>query len=533
MPLPTPTVHIDWDDDGVLLADDAIDALYPYTIDTGPDGTIDGSPVIESVEEVTARVLPGLSAERGRNQIKSLSPPLANDLQGALNNASGDYGPDNTSSPLYPNVDAGRLASWAMTTGTATHDVVRVSLDQVAPDPDWNRRAVGFAGLSQLARLVRKDGFSSQLYGDGTTGGAIRVDEAMHVLFDLAEIPLDRRAFDACQTRLLWFWVRPTAELFDLAIRLWASEGPGARLYDGADGITYLTSRHAPLTDPRSVTVQETFRDTATEPFYVGWEPDAGEQNVVNVCSVAWQRRAVDAVDAVIWSYGATVTLAAGEARAFRVAPTSDDPIASVVTPAAGTDYTLTAGSLASASFDRTSGPFVTWTPVAGAGGATLTGLQVRGKLARVAASSQVVNTIDTQASIDRYGPKPYTLPTLPDVDALVLQDFTNAVVSLNQWPRPVRTIEVPLLSDALTDGALAREPGDRVRVVNDREGFDREMVVEYVRVEWPTSGAPRAYLGCEAVVDQPYARWGSALFPYTVWSDVGGTTPGRGVWGY
>lgn len=528
MPLPTPTIGINWsarpDFPGAVYgASDDLARMLPEPALSAPDPG----------EDVTARVLPGIAAERGRNQIKSLSPPLANDLQGALANASGDYSPSNTLSPLYPNVDVGRLVSWRMASGTTTHDVVQGHLDQIAPDPDWDRREVGFAALSQLARLVGKTGFSSALYGDGTVGGAIRVDQAMHVVYDLAGIPMSARAFDACRTLLLFFVVRPTDELFDLAIRLWASEGPGARLYDGADGVTYLTSRDAALTAARSTTVQATYRDTATEPYYVGWTPDAGEQSVVNVCSVAWTRRAVDVAASVLWSFGATVVLSPGEARPFRVTPATDDPIAAVVALGAGTDYTLTAGGLASAVFDRSSGPFVTLTLTAGGSGATLTGLQVRGTLARVVASSQVVNTIDAAASIARYGPKPYTLPTLPDIDYLTLQDFANAVVGQNRTPRPLRTIEVPLVSDAMTDGALAREPGDRVRVVNAREGFDREMFVEYVRVEWPESGVPRALLGCEGTVDQPYARWGSALFPYTVWSDVAGTTVGRGVWGF
>lgn len=530
MALPVATIEIDWDDDGVFDAP----AVYPSGTGRIARGlTLAPTTPADVGEDVTARVLRGISAERGRNQIKSLSPPLANDVQCALNNVSGDYNPDDPLSPLYPNVDVGRLLRWAMASGTTTHEIARVYLDQIAPDPDWGRQLVDVTGLSQLSRLVRKDRFSSPLYGDGTLANAIRIDEAMHVLFDLAEIPMDRRAFDVCQTKLLFFHVKPTDELFDLAIRLWASEGPGARLYDGADGVTYLTQRHAQLTNPRSSEVQATFRDTATEPFYVAWEPDAGEQSIVNTCSVAWRRRAVDALDAVVWQFGATVALAAGESRLFKVQPASDDPIASVVAPAAGTDYAVAAGSLASATFDRTSGPFVTLTLTAGGSGATLTGLQVRGKLARVIASSQVVNTIDTQDSIDRYGPKPYTLPTLPEIDYLTLQDFANAVVSLNQWPRPMRTIEVRLVSDAMIDGALGREPGDRVRIVNERTGFDREMFVEYMRVVWPETGTPTAYLGCEAVVDQSYARWGSALFPYTVWSDVAGTTPGRGVWGY
>lgn len=512
MPLPTATVQIDWNDDGTLAADDAIGALWPYTVGTGPDGTIGpvgapgAAPVVVSVEDVTAHVLRGLVVERGRNQIKSLSPPLANDLQGALHNASGDYSPDNALSPFYPNVDVGRRVRYALTHAGTTYEVLGGHLDQIAPDPDWDRREVALAALSQLARLVRKDGFSSELYQD------IAVGDALGVVFDLAEIPVDRRAFDAGQTRLAFFWVRPDDELFDLAIRLWASEGPGSRLYDGADGVTYFTNRHAQATDPRSTAVQATYRDDATEPYYTGWEPDAGESSVVNRCSVQWVRRAVDAADDVIWTYGGTVTLAPGESRSFRVQPASDDPIVLPVAPIPGTDYTLAAGSLAAASFDRISGAFVTWTVTAGASGATLTGLQIQGKLARVVASMRIEHTTDTQASVDRYGPKPYTLPTFPEVDALVLQDFCNAVVALNQLPRPMRTLAVPLVTDGLIAGALAREVGDRVRVVNARESFDRGMFVESVRVAWPARGAPTCYLGCEAAVDVSYFVLGTSI---------------------
>lgn len=511
MPLPAPLVLVDWNDDGTPAADDSISSLWPYTLGTGPDGTIGpvggvgAAPVIASDEDVTDWVLRGLVVERGRNQIKSLSPPFANDLQGVLNNASGRFSPDNTLSDLYPGVDVGRRIRYALISGAVTYEVLGGHLDQIAPDPDWDRQQVGVAALSQLARLVRKDGFSSALHTGITTGAALAL------VFDLAGIAADRRAFDAGATVLDFFWVRPTDELFDLAIRLWASEGPGARLYDGADGLTTFTSRYAQLTEARSTTVQATYRDTATEPYYVAWEPDAGEQSVVNQCAVAWVRRAIDAADAVLWTFGSTVVLAPGEARPFRVVPATADPIASVLDPVPGTDYALVAGGLASAAFDRTSGPFVTWTPVAGPAGATLTDLQVRGRLAREAASGGVTHTLDTQASIDRYGPKSYMMPTIPEIDPAVLQDFCNAVVAQQQTPRPMRTIAVPLVTDGLIAGALAREVGDRVRIVNAREGFDRALFVESVRVAWPERGAPVAHLGCEAAVDTAFWVLGDA----------------------
>jgi hypothetical protein len=531
MPLPTPLMMVDWHADGLPAGGNgSIAVAAGATIASEAGLTIASMTSVTTDEDVTGRVLrdAGITAERGRNQIKSLSPPIANDLQTALNNLSGDYSPANPASPLYPLVDVGRDARWTYLYGGTAYGVVRGYLDVLNPQPEWGTQAVDIAALSQLARLVRRDGFSSPLYGDGTLANAIRTDQALGYVFDAAGLTDPTlRAFDVGQTKLLWFWISPEDELFDLALRIWASEGPGARLYDGADGKTYFKQRYAQLTEPRSTTPQATYRDTAPEPYYVSWQPDSGEQNVVNVCSVTWKRRLADAADTPLWQFGAVITLAAGESRSFQIRPSTADPIGSIVAPVLSTDYTVSAGSLASATFDRTSGPFVTLTLVAGAGGATVagptadptTGIQVRGRLARVTATTQVTNTIDTSASRARYGPKPYTLGTLAEIDFNTLQDFTNAVVGQNQTPRPLRTVEVPLVTDTNLVTTLPREIGDRVRIVNARESFDREMLVEYVRHEWPPTGVPRAFLGCEAAVNADWGFWDQGLWDVALWT--------------
>lgn len=524
MAAPVYAVEADWNQNGAFSS-----ASTVYTDDgsvarfLGLVGTTVVTP--DTGENVTARILldAGVIAQRGRNQIQALSPPIANDLAATLNNRSGDYTAGNTGSPIYPNVDVGRLVRWSALEGVTTHEVIRGYLTQILPHPEPDQQSVGLVALSQLARLVQKTGYSSPLYGDGTTGNAIRTDQALGYVLDAAGLTDPAlRAFDAGQTRLLFFVIRPTDDLFDLALRIWASEGPGARLYDAADGKTTFKSRYAGITDARSTSPQATYRDqdNGTDPFYLApWAYDAGEQSVVNRCSVTHQRRTVDAVDAAFWVFGATVTLAAGEVRPFQVQPVADDPIASVVAPAAGTDYAVTVGSLASATFDRTSGPFVTLTLTGGPGGATLTGLQVRGKLARVTATTQVSNTIDTSASRARYGPKPYQLGTLPEIDYNVAQDFCNAVVGQYQTPRPTAVIEVPLVSSRQNTATLPREVADRVRVVNTAAHVDTPMFVESVRHVVPPGGVPSVFLGCEAAVDVDYAFWDVGLWDVALWA--------------
>lgn len=511
-------IQLDLDDDAVLGGYTFMDA---GEVARGLGLTLTSTDADEDLTALGHVLDAGVEAERGRNQVKSLSPPVANSLTWRVRNADGRYSPTNPASPIYPNLDIGRAARYSLAGAGATYEVVRGALDLIDPHPEWERRDVELGALSQLARLVDATGFSSPLYGDGTLAGGVRTDVALGYVFDAAGIPSGQRAFDAGQTKLLWFWIRPEDELFDLALRIWASEGAGARLYDGRDGKTYFKQRLAETTELRSTTVQATFRDVddGASAWYAGWQPDAGEGNIVNACSVDWARRSVDAADAVFWTYGATVVLTGGEVRRFPVRPTSDDPIASVVALAAGTDYAVSAGSLASATFDRTSGPFVTLTLTAGAGGATLTGLQVRGKLARVTASMRIVNAFDASASIAAYGPRPYGLGTWPHLDAQVAQSLVDAVVAAYDAPRPLRTVEVPLVTDVLIDAALGREVADRVWVVNDREGFSQHMVVESVRVQTQPGRAPRAFLGCETALDTNYGVWDVGLWDDATWT--------------
>lgn len=516
--MPVHRIQLDLDDDGTLGGASWVDT---GEVARGLGLTLTSTDTNEDLTALGHVLDVGVEAERGRNQVKSLSPPVANSLTWTVRNADGRYSPTNAASPIYPNLDVGRAVRYSLAGGGLTYDVVRGALDLIDPHPDWERRSVDLGALSQLARLVDATGFSSPLYGDGTLANGVRTDVALGYVFDAAGIPSGQRAFDVGQTKLLWFWIRPEDELFDLALRIWASEGAGARLYDGRDGKTYFKQRLAETTELRSTTVQATFKDTddGASAWYTGWQPDSGEGNIVNSCSIDWSRRAVDGADAVFWTFGATVVLTAGETRRFPVRPTSDDPIASVVSLASPTDYTVTAGSLTAATFDRTSGPFVTLTLTAGGGGATVTGLQVRGKLARVAASMRVTNAFDASASIAAYGPRPYGLTTWPHLDAQVAQSLVDAVVAAYNAPRPLRTVEVPLVTEALVDAALGREVADRVWILNDQEGFNLHMMVESVRVQTPPGGAPRAFLGCEAVIDTNYAVWDVSLWDDGTWS--------------
>lgn len=474
-------------------------------------------------DDVTARVrldAGGLWVERGRNQLEPGSPPVASEMGFAIRNESKDYNPLNASSPLYGKTRGKKPVRWAETYSAVTYEIGRTLLKRLHPRSERGLRVADVHGLGQLASLVGVYGLSSALQTDIYTG------DAMTLLF--AAAGLTDVDFDTGKTLLRYWRIRPDVEAIVQAVQLWAAEGEGAELFDAADGTTIFYDRHRKLTAVRSTVVQATFRDVGTEPTYGGppqfpeFDYDDGDAHVVNACSIDWKQRAVDAVDAEIWTLGSTVTLSANEARDYPVSPNVEDaPIASVQTPTTGAgDYALVSGAVASIAFDRTSGDFVTMTITAGAGGAQLTGLRVRGKLARVVAQSKIHESIDTSASQDEYGYQPFTFPTIPEIDYLTALDFCNAKVSQNLNARPTTVVTVPLTNDAQAAATLPLEIADRVRIVNAAASFDQSMYAEWLRWERPADHAvARVQIGCKTVYDAPYALWGSGQWGVSVWA--------------
>jgi hypothetical protein len=459
-------------------------------------------------EDITLRVLKDaeVAAERGRNQIISRSPPLASDWRAVVNNVSGDYTATKVTSPLYPNVVSGREIRWSATHSAVTYQIIRGYIKRIENHPEWGQQTVSLTAFSQLGRLVGAKGRSTQLYGDGTIANAIRSDQAMGYLFDafgLTDTGL--RAFDLGVSKFLWFWVRPEDEGFDLAIRILNSEGSGAALYDSPTNLSTFKSRHARALDTRSKVVQKTYRDTdnGTDPWYVSpFKDDDGERHVVRACTAPYVSRVVDAANGEIWRYGSSLTLGPNEVRQIQVRPTSDDPIVSVVAPALTTDYTLSSGGISSIVFDRTSGALLTMTVTATPDGAVIlgpsqatTGMRVQGKLARAAYTSDVANTVAGPGGVTG---QQVRLDGIPEMEYAAIQSLCNALVSLNGVPRPTVVMTVPLVTDVNIAAALSAEIGDRVRVINSRRSFDKEMFVESIRVVAPPGRAPYVLLGCE-----------------------------------
>lgn len=504
-------------------------------------------------EDVSLAVLGDrIIADRGRNAIAGLLPPFANEMVFATRNTDGRYTPTNAGSDLYPNVVLGRTARWRLTHNAIVYPLGQGKLTGITPHTRIGTETVDFVALSQLARLVGLTGRSSALYGDGTLVNGIRSDQALALVFAAGGMTDPAMfAFDVGETILLWFHIRPELELFDLAIRIWASEGPGAQLFDRADGVTEFRRRSAFQTDTRSNSPQATFRDVddGASAWYVDWERGDGEAHVVNAALMTHVRRAVDAADSALWRFGASMTFGNDEARTFQVAPqnqlglppSTDEPIASVVAPALGTDYTVTAGAVVSIAFDRTSGPFLTMTVTAGPAGATVAGptatptdgFTVRGTLARVTVQTPVSDQgVDTAASIAQYGPKALPFQLLGELDYAVAQSLMNGFVRRGLAARATSTFEVAIFDDVLALAALPLEVGDRVTVQNDRDAFSQSMWIDAVRVAVENGARPRVRFACESVYSTSYGLWDVSLWGGNTFTDDGSVARGLGLAG-
>jgi hypothetical protein len=443
-------------------------------------------------DDVTTRVLPdrGLTCERGKDQIRSLSPPMAGRLDASLDNRSRDYSPENGSSPLVGKLVPGHRVRWRQTFASATYDLFTGTLDDLPQHPELGARAVDLPCLGSLSRLKGLK-VSTPLYA------SIRTDQALGYLLDAAGWPAGDRVLSTGRTTLLYWWAEGDA--FDAAVTLLNTEGPGASLYEDGSGRIVFEDRHYRLLTARCTTSQATIRDSGAEPNHI--EPFAynpGLKDIIGSAIVSINARTLGAIG-VVWSLGTTLSLGASEGRTFPIA--SGDPFGFVATPTAGVDYTVAAGAV-TPSLDRTSGAVVTLTMTAGAGGATVTGLQARGQT-YAATASRVRNSV---AGSTIPGAKDYQPAVWPEIHPNQAQDLCNLIVTAYRNPRPTVSLTLEGASATMLTHLLSREISDRVTVVEAQTGLNAACFVERIARAVNVAGSRhRATLGCEKITTGAY----------------------------
>lgn len=492
------TIYVDWDGDGSL---EEIAFLTPWF------------PVQQGdVEDVTAyvRANPGIRTVRGRDQIRALAPPMAGAADCELDNQERIFSPENIDSLLYGNLIPGRqMQVRALYSGT-NYTLWTGYLDDIPQHPERERHSVSIPALGAFSKLAGKR-VSTALYS------SIRTDEALGYLLDAVGWSGSDRVLDVGKTTLDWWWLQDE-DAFDAAKALLNTEGPGSTLYEDGSGNIVFESRHYRLITTRSTTSQATLSDVGSEPLFAApFSYNPGLKDIINIAEVTTKTRAAQSAS-VVWSLGQTITLVANETRKY--VATNTDPFTGAITPIANTDYTVTVGDLSSITLDRTSGQSCTITLTAGASGATVAGLQLRAQLVTVQNTIIVANTVDTSASIEKFGRQVYGLSIRPEINVNTAQDFINAIVGRYQDPRPTVTLAVNNGTDNRMTQALTREISDRITVVEAQTGVNHDYWVERIEHQIDEAGLHHAVvLGCEkAAATANYAVWGTAIWGTNVW---------------
>jgi hypothetical protein len=445
-------------------------------------------------DNVTARVLPdrGLICERGKDQIRSLSPPMAGRLDASLDNRSRDYSPENGSSPLVGKLVPGHRVRLRATFSAVTYDLFTGTLDDLPQHPELGARAVDLPCLGSLSRLKGLK-ISTPLYAN------IRTDQALGYLLDAAGWPAGDRVLSAGKTILLYWWC-DDVDAFDMAVTLLNTEGPGASLYEDGSGRIVFEDRHYRLTQARCTTSQATIRDSGAEPLHtLPFSYNPGLKDTITRATARVNLRTVQALD-VAWQLGQDISLGASQVLTFRAA--TGDPVTGAVAPVAGTDYTVLTGAVASVTLDRTSGAGISVTVTAGAGGATVRGLQLRAQKL-TAQGTDIVSAPVTPAPRVERG---YTLALWPEVQPNVAQDLCDAIVRAYKDTRPIVSLTLEGASATMLTHLLSREISDRVTVVEAQTGLNAPMFVERIARAVDVAGSRhRATLGLEKITAAMY----------------------------
>lgn len=243
-------------------------------------------------------------------------------------------------------------------------------------------------------------------------------------------------------------------------------------------------------------TVSQLYTDAAgsSEPRYqYPFAINTGVKDVVNAVSLDQKTRTQADSLSTVWTGPASLTLTANQT--YTIVAKANDPFTGAVAPVGGTDYTVSAGSLASSpTLDRTSGQSCTITLVAGAAGATILNLGLRAFSVPVATSTTIVNSVNTAASQARYGTRPFKLQTRAEVDINTLQGTADAIASQWSTPRPWATVTLvnPLLTSVvptrLAQG-VQRAISDRISLVEQQAELSADAWIDSIGYEVTHNG--------------------------------------------
>lgn len=524
---------------------------FPRTVSVGVeiDWDNDGS-FTQAYDDVSEDVLaePGLTIQYGRDQARSLSPPMISACDFALNNESGRYSPENAASPLNQLIKPGRAvrvfayqgerrtydshitySSQVPYRGVARYPMFVGNIDTLRVDSTWGQRAVTISALGRMAMLKRKT-VSVALQTN------IQVNTAIALVLDAAGWTLPRIMVSADTVLDVWWVDERTA--WDVILELLASEGPGGMIWETPDGTFYFESRTTREFVNPSTDSQATFYDASTglsqlytkhatydktEPYrsglgltYIDLRYDPRWEDVIDRATVRVKQRALQA-STVIWELGTSISLNPSEVRTIWARP--QDPFLNAVTPVLTTDYTVSGGAVTvGLSWDNGAVAVLTLTATSGA--PTVSDLQLRAQpFVVVGETTTEAMAAGAPSGLDA---RTYEIKAWPELDPGQADGITQAVVDRYGDPPPRISITVVNGDYVHAIYALFLEPTWRITIENRALAMSTDVWIEQITRHFGTGGLITTTYGCERTIDiagSGASLWDDALWDAGVWS--------------
>lgn len=465
---------------------------YDVRIDWDSDNDYD-----DVGENVTNRALVNrtpITIQYGRDQARALAPIAPGRAVLELDNTSGDYSPENTSSPLVNNLGPGRAVRIRAIHNDVTYTLYNGFLDDFDMEPSIGNRSVSFTLLDTLARLSEAR-LSTDLHQGITTGAAFGL------ILDAVGWGTAERDLDQGATLIPYWWEEGTDALTAVK-NLMAAEGPPALVTINEQGYFVFRDRHHRLTETASLASQVTFAGAGNEPLM---SPpliyDLGWRDIVNQVRLEVPERTPEGELSDVWTSSATYTLADGET--INIIARTSDPFIQAVTPVATTDaenpadYTILSGAVAVA-LSNTAGATTTVSITASGGPAVITDLKVRAY--SVSVSRTFVVLVEDASSIAKHGLRSYPDP-IPWVNVHDALAVAQLIITHRAERLPVVTMRVTGGNDTRTVQQLSRDLSDRVTITDADSGLDADFYIE--TIQHKTDGVfHETMFGCEKTRD-------------------------------
>lgn len=506
----------------------------------------------------TSRLLAGsLTTQRGRDAARPLAGPMVAAGSVDVHNADRLLSPEFAGSPVYQLVEPGRGYRLRMQAGAALEYDAPIAYDSddfydgvvVVPlvtgfleEPSYQSglgaHATTLSCIGQLSRLRGGETISTSLRQ------AIRTDEALTVILDAVGWPADLRRIEVGDTTMDLWWLTD-ADPFTAAVELLATEGVPAALYEAGDGTLVFENRNFRSTVDRASVSRWEFSDRRSTalPYDQPVEYDAhlfydaGAQLMHGVLSYAPSfrdirnqatypiaRRVRQSLQKV-WEYGESLILTAGESRLITVS--LSDPCSDSVAPSSGTDYTVSAGSLASTpALENVNAQSIGVRFVAGGSGATVLGVTSNGPQLRArpwtqVSSETIKNSVDASGSIARTkGVRSLQIGGRREVNRAYAETVCDAAVTYYQVNRPVVELPFENIDGKHLAAQMAVEISDRVTIISEQLGMldGAEFWVEQIRHQ-RQPGRLVTTLVCSRVDAVAGAgRWDEGLWDAALW---------------